>query len=338
MGHNNNKKPDCKKRGTKGGRSAEKRAQRYLRWGKICDPAKLEDAQSNKALHIHKIKSFPGDFLKVRPSGKTVHETMAQCRYPNAAAELKTLPDTVKILLLLDHLDSSTIPADMPPYIVMRFEHLITTEEQHRLWFRWDRLIATKPVHLLKHDKNCSASEAWHLGIWEVTGKTPRLTSETTSQSPEAIEAIDVLLRFIKTYIAGKIGGVFKQHAPAQWEALCGAQNRVLNELGSQFEWGPNLDMGGAFFTVAAKEAGSGITHIDWNDVRAIYAFVFAVGDWEGGEFCAPQLGIKIPVRPGQVLAVLARVMAHFSAPVTRGRRIIFACFTDQLLFGHSDP
>jgi hypothetical protein len=304
---------------------------------------------------IHKIKSFPGDFLKVRPSGKTVHETMAQCRYPNAAAELKTLPDTVKILLLLDHLDSSTIPADMPPYIVMRFEHLITTEEQHRLWFRWDRLIATKPVHLLKHDKNCSASEAWHLGIWEVTGKTPRLTSETTSQSPEAIEAIDVLLRFIKTYIAGKIGGVFKQHAPAQWEALCGyvhciasvvtffmclprAQNRVLNELGSQFEWGPNLDMGGAFFTVAAKEAGSGITHIDWNDVRAIYAFVFAVGDWEGGEFCAPQLGIKIPVRPGQVLAVLARVMAHFSAPVTRGRRIIFACFTDQLLFGHSDP
>jgi hypothetical protein len=37
--------------------------------------------------------------------------------------------------------------------------------------------------------------------------------------------------------------------------------------------------MGGAFFMVAAKEAGSGIMHIDWNDVCAIYAFVFAVGD-----------------------------------------------------------
>ncbi|KAG2142183.1 hypothetical protein BD769DRAFT_1349287, partial [Suillus cothurnatus] len=168
--------------------------------------------------------------------------------------------------------------------------------------------------------------------------KMPQLTSETTSQSPEAIEAIDMLLCFIKTCIAGTIGGVFKQHAPAQWEALCGVQNHVLNELESQFEWGPNLNMGGAFFMVAAKEAGSGIMHIDWNDVFAIYAFVFAVGDWEGGKFCAPQLGIKIPVRPGQVLAVLACVMAHFSALVTKGCRIVFACFTDQLLFGHSDP
>ncbi|KAG1718690.1 hypothetical protein EDB19DRAFT_1649797, partial [Suillus lakei] len=179
---------------------------------------------------------------------------------------------------------------------------------------------------------------AWHLGVWEVTGKVPRLTSETKSQTPEAIEAIDVLLRFIKTNIAPKISGVFQEHAPAQWEVLCGAHNRVLNELGSQFNLRPNLDMGGPFFTVAAKEAGSGVTHIDWNNDCAIYAFIFAVGDWEGGEFCAPQLGIKIPVRPGQVLAVLARVLCHFSAPVTKGRRIVFTCFTDKLLFRHSDP
>ncbi|KAG2110900.1 uncharacterized protein F5147DRAFT_574195 [Suillus discolor] len=220
----------------------------------------------------------------------------------------------------------------------MRFEHLITAEEQHRLWFQWDQLLAAKPAHLLKCDKNRSASEAWHLGVWEITGKKPRLTSETASQMPEAIEAIDVLLRFIKTYIAPKISGVFQEHTPAQWEALCRAHNRVLNELGSQFNWCPNLDMGGAFFTVAAKEAGSGITHLDWNDDRAIFAFVFAVGDWEGNEFCALQLGIKIPIRPGQVLAVLAHVLAHFSAPVTKGRRIVFTCFTDKLLFHHSDP
>jgi hypothetical protein len=93
--------------------------------------------------------------------------------------------------------------------------------------------------------------------------------------------------------------------------------------------------MGGPFFTIAAKESGSGVVHIDWNDDKALYAFVFAVGDWEGGEFCAPQLGIKIPVRPGQVIAVLARVLAHFSAPVTTGRRIVFTCFTDRLLFRH---
>lgn len=109
----------------------------------------------------------------------------------------------------------------------------------------------------------------------------------------------------------------------------------MQNILGHKFQARPSLNMGGPFFTIAAKEAGSGVIHIDWNDDRAVYAFVFAVGDWEGGEFCVPQLGIKIPVRPGQVLAVLARVLAHFSAPVTSGRRIVFTCFTDRLLFRH---
>jgi hypothetical protein len=98
------------------------------------------------------------------------------------------------------------------------------------------------------------------------------------------------------------------------------------------------MDMGGPFFALAVKESGSGLIHIDWNDNRAIFAYIFAVGDWEGGEFCIPQLGIKIPIRPGQVLAVLARVVAHFSAPVTTGRRIVFTCFTDTLLFQHARP
>ncbi|KAG1724816.1 uncharacterized protein EDB91DRAFT_1002403, partial [Suillus paluster] len=97
------------------------------------------------------------------------------------------------------------------------------------------------------------------------------------------------------------------------------ANDRVLKLLKRDLKLRPSLFMGGPFFAVAAKEAGSGIVHLDWNDDKVIYAFVFAVGDWEGGEFCAPQLGIKIPVRPGQVLAVLARVLAHFSTPVTSG-------------------
>lgn len=117
----------------------------------------------------------------------------------------------------------------------------------------------------------------------------------------------------------------------------CRANTRVHQYLEHKYQLRPNLDMGGPFFAIAAKESGSGVVHIDWNDDRALYAFVFAVGDWEGGEFCAPQLGIKIPIRPGQVLAVLARVLAHFSAPVTSGRRIVFTCFTDRLLFRHRD-
>jgi hypothetical protein len=97
------------------------------------------------------------------------------------------------------------------------------------------------------------------------------------------------------------------------------------------------LDFGGAFFAVAVKEGSSGLVHIDWHDWHAIWAFVFAIGDWEGGEFWAPELGIKIPTRPGQVFAILAHVVAHFSAPLTQGRRIIFTCFTDSLMVLHAN-
>jgi hypothetical protein len=48
MGNANNKK--SKKRGTRGGRSLEKEAERFGRWGGLRDPVKLKDAQSNKAL------------------------------------------------------------------------------------------------------------------------------------------------------------------------------------------------------------------------------------------------------------------------------------------------
>ncbi|KAG2150790.1 hypothetical protein DEU56DRAFT_688069, partial [Suillus clintonianus] len=49
------------------------------------------------------------------------------------------------------------------------------------------------------------------------------------------------------------------------------------------------------FFAVTIKEAGSSVMHLDWNDNRAIYTYIFAVGDWEGGEFCILQLGIQDP-------------------------------------------
>lgn len=102
----------------------------------------------------------------------------------------------------------------------MRFEHFITDEQQKGLRVRWDRLVASQPKHLLKADKNRSATDAFHFGTWEVTGACPRITGETEAQSPEAITAIDDLMCYIKSYIAPKIASVFKDHAPAQWEAI----------------------------------------------------------------------------------------------------------------------
>lgn len=165
---------------------------------------------------IHRIKSFPIEFVGAKPCGATVRRA-----YPTtSAADLETLPLHGKILLPLDHLKPDSMPPDTPPYLIMRLEHLVTADQQHGLWHQWDRLLAANPQHLLKPDPNRSTSQAYHFGVWEVTGKTPRLTSDTAKQSPEAIAAIDNLLRFIQTYIAPKIAGIYKEHAPAHWDAL----------------------------------------------------------------------------------------------------------------------
>jgi hypothetical protein len=173
-------------------------------------------------LDIHKIKEFPSDFLSVKRCGETVRKIVKSKYYATSTPEqLESLPLNGKILLPLDHLPPASIPDDIPPYLIMRFERFITDDQQKGLQVRWDRMVASKAKHgLKKKDKNRSSTDAFHFGTWEVTGAFPRVTRETEAQSPEAITAIDNLLRYIKTYIAPKIASVFKDHAPIQWEAI----------------------------------------------------------------------------------------------------------------------
>src|SRR5215471_10599899 len=106
----------------------------------------------------------------------------------------------------------------------------------------------------------------------------------------------------------------------------------VQGSLGKVFADRPGLDLQGPFFTVAVKEGASEIWHIDWNDDVNTITWVIPVGNWEGGEFCIAQLGVRIPIRPGQVLGVRAKLLAHCSAPVASGKRVVFTCFTDFMV------
>jgi hypothetical protein len=83
------------------------------------------------------------------------------------------------------------------------------------------------------------------------------------------------------------------------------------------------------------KEGSSEVLHVDWNDNLNGYAIIFGVGDYTGGEFCIPQLGYRIPLRPGAVLAVRTRLLAHCTHTGS-GRRLIFTCFTDSTLLAQT--
>ncbi|KIJ22760.1 hypothetical protein M422DRAFT_80826, partial [Sphaerobolus stellatus SS14] len=77
------------------------------------------------------------------------------------------------------------------------------------------------------------------------------------------------------------------------------------------------LDFGGLCQTVAIKEGGSQIPHIDWLDHSQIYAFVICLGPgWVGGKLVFPQLQQAIPTSPGQVIVFQACWLAHFTGPM----------------------
>lgn len=48
--------------------------------------------------------------------------------------------------------------------------------------------------------------------------------------------------------------------------------------------------------------------------------WIWAVGDLEGAEFVAPQCGVQVAVRPGQVFGVIAGVITHFNLKKMSGR------------------
>lgn len=88
---------------------------------------------------------------------------------------------------------------------------------------------------------------------------------------------------------------------------------------------------------MAAKEGSSEIFHLDFHDDPHSVSWIIPLGDWTGGEFCLPQLGVKIPVLPGQALAVMTKILVHCSAPITNGRRLILTLFSDGYLLKHGD-
>jgi hypothetical protein len=63
----------------------------------------------------------------------------------------------------------------------------------------------------------------------------------------------------------------------------------LANELANR----PALSFGGAFFTVAVKEGSSELLLLDFNDDPNGISWIVPLGDWEGGQFCVPQLGMK---------------------------------------------
>ncbi|KAJ7673188.1 hypothetical protein DFH06DRAFT_1081967 [Mycena polygramma] len=226
------------------------------------------------------------------------------------------------------------------PFDVARFPAVISKYDQGRLVDSFTRLMELEPTfHLKEENLNRSEQPALHLGVWErYTAEGPMLTADSRQvQAPvhrrkELMHAMHDLCGVLKEVFLTKVASLIEWYYPeAEWirEAM---HKRILENLGDELAEFPNFDFGGILTTVACKEGGSEMIHLDWFDNLNLPAWLTAVGDFEGGNFCAPQLDGAMGFEAGSVVAAKTRMLAHCCSPVT-GRRIVFTFFIDQCLF-----
>jgi hypothetical protein len=84
------------------------------------------------------------------------------------------------------------------------------------------------------------------------------------------------------------------------------------------------------------KEGSSEIPHVDFNDDGNSLTWAVPIGEFAGGDFCAPQLDSRIPVLSGQGLACTTRRILHYTTPV-HGSRLVLILFCDKTLMSGFD-
>ena len=80
----------------------------------------------------------------------------------------------------------------------------------------------------------------------------------------------------------------------------------------SKLSWGPYAPRSfGIFPMIAINFNTISDFHWDEHDEANILCVLVALGDYEGGELCFPQLQVVVRIRPGQVIAFASRLLLH---------------------------
>jgi hypothetical protein len=104
----------------------------------------------------------------------------------------------------------------------------------------------------------------------------------------------------------------------------------------SQLKWGPFAPRSFGIFPMIAINFNT-ISDYHWDELDEPNSLccLVALGDYQGGELCFPQLQIIVPLQPGQVVAFSSRLLLHGNFPITRGIRHSIVYFIHETFFKH---
>jgi len=182
--------------------------------------------------------------------------------------------------------------------------------------------------HTLKHPSHRS-DEFWknfieHFGVYARNNLLPYTSSNTASaHNIEHQECVDALLRDLEP-LSTSINEFVREY----YGELYGKLEKL-----SWGVFGPKPF--GAFPMIAINFNTISDYHWDEHDEPNSLCCLVALGDFEGGELCFPQLQIIVPLRPGQIVAFSSRLLLHGNFPITRGIRHSVVYFVHSMFFHH---
>ena len=89
----------------------------------------------------------------------------------------------------------------------------------------------------------------------------------------------------------------------------------------------------GIFPTIAINFNVTSNYHWDDKDDPNGLCVLVALGDFEGGELCFPQLQIVVKLKPGQVVIFPSYLLLHGNLPITKGIRFSIVYFVHKDFF-----
>ncbi|KAH8804138.1 hypothetical protein DL96DRAFT_1632242 [Flagelloscypha sp. PMI_526] len=302
---------------------------------------------------------LPSSYHLFRSGQRTlekVHIQLAE-HFPAAPSDIPVASISSDEILVIQMTKSEAEADDHLPFsfdaMVVRLIKIFSRRSSDFIIHKWREFMATnptlspsKPRKQLNHlpwvtalqdransSDSRSATPAFHLGCWAKYAKVVRLTAESLQKKDEQNVAMDALLMAIKSHILDPICTIMQSLYPRMYLRAQNCHEYVREKLQKEFEQRPALDLGPIAFCVAIKDGGSEFPHLDFGDDPHHFSYVAALGENRtGGEWCAPQFGMKIPLERGQILAAKTAVIAHCTASFTGPRTAITMFTCKQLL------
>ncbi|KAJ7177768.1 hypothetical protein C8R46DRAFT_1212497 [Mycena filopes] len=157
------------------------------------------------------------------------------------------------------------------------------------------------PIPLL--DELLVRTTAVHLGVWDLFGLFPRITADSLQNDvcdpikrAAVLKAMDAMLQHLNNKIVTKIAPAMDEILPEHMRLQDRLRVHAQRLLRKEFAARPALNFGGCSSPSPSRRGP-----------------------------------IRIPLRPGSVLAARTRLLAHCATEVSgEGRRVVFTCFTDN--------